>query len=140
MNLPDFLSALDAAGIRMSVQGDRISFGPKGGTPTPEARAAAAALKGAAIALKSELLAYLTGSGGVTGSGGTVTRSTVTISGKEFAFERPWSGRQLPSADGYLAFDTETAVVDLLREVPALALASASAGEKASCLIHPGQV
>src|SRR5262245_20420849 len=68
------------------------------------------------------------------------TRAAVTISGKRCPYERRWSGRRLLPADGYLAFDTETEVVDLRREVPRLALASASAGEGESCLIHPDDV
>jgi hypothetical protein len=61
----------------------------------------------------------------------------VTISGRTFRYERRWSGRRLLPIDGYLAFDTETDVVDLKRQVPRLALASASAGEQDSCLLHP---
>lgn len=43
-------------------------------------------------------------------------------------------------ADGYLAFDTETEVADLKREVPRLALAAASAGADDSCLLHPDDI
>jgi hypothetical protein len=63
--------------------------------------------------------------------------ATVAISGKEYPYVRRWSGERLLPPDGYLAFDTETEVVDLKRYVPRLALASASAGEQDSCLIHP---
>ncbi len=63
--------------------------------------------------------------------------ATVTLSGREFPYVRRWSGQRLLPADGYLAFDTETEVVDLKRQIPRLALASASAGERDSCLIHP---
>src|SRR5262245_24702421 len=66
--------------------------------------------------------------------------STVTISGKEYPFARRWRGERLLPADGYLAFDTETEVVNLKEKVPRLALASASAGEEDSCLIHPDDV
>lgn len=64
-------------------------------------------------------------------------RAVATIGGKEFPYSRRWGGRRLLPADGYLAFDTETEVVDLKRQVPRLALASASAGEGESCLVHP---
>jgi DNA polymerase I-like protein with 3'-5' exonuclease and polymerase domains len=64
-------------------------------------------------------------------------RATVTISGKEYPYCRRWSGQRLLPNDGYLAFDTETEVVDLKRQIPRLALSSASAGEKDSCLVHP---
>jgi hypothetical protein len=64
-------------------------------------------------------------------------QATVAISGKEYPYCRRWSGRRLLPKDGYLAFDTEAEVVDLKREIPRLALASASAGEEDSCLIHP---
>ena len=62
---------------------------------------------------------------------------TVTISGKEHPHGRRWRGERLLPADGYLAFDTETEVIDLHRHIPRLALASASAGPEDSCLIHP---
>jgi DNA polymerase I-like protein with 3'-5' exonuclease and polymerase domains len=64
----------------------------------------------------------------------------VVISGKEFPYARRWSGRRLLPSDGYLAIDVETEVVDLKRAIPRLALASASAGEMESCLIHPDDV
>jgi DNA polymerase I-like protein with 3'-5' exonuclease and polymerase domains len=63
--------------------------------------------------------------------------ATVSISGKDYRYVRRWSGQRLLPPDGYLAFDSETEVVDLKRYVPRLALASASAGEQDSCLIHP---
>src|SRR5262245_35716296 len=66
--------------------------------------------------------------------------ATVTLSGREFPYVRRWSGQRLLPADGYLSFDTETEVVDLKRQIPRLALASASAGEQDSCLIHPDDV
>jgi hypothetical protein len=67
----------------------------------------------------------------------TAAGTVVTISGKDYPYARRWAGRRLLPLDGYLAFDTETEVVDLNREVPRLALASASAGERDSCLVHP---
>jgi hypothetical protein len=67
-------------------------------------------------------------------------RPTVQISGREFRYSRRWQGARLLPRDGYLAFDTETEVVDLKRQVPRMALASASAGEEDSCLIHPDDV
>ena len=63
----------------------------------------------------------------------------VQISGKEFPYQKPWDGRPL-AGGGYLAFDTETEVLDNDREIPRLALASACAGGRLSCLIHPDQV
>jgi DNA polymerase I-like protein with 3'-5' exonuclease and polymerase domains len=66
--------------------------------------------------------------------------ATVSISGKEYPYVRCWSEERLLPPDGYLAFDTETEVVNLQQHVPRLALASASAGEQDSCLIHPGDV
>jgi hypothetical protein len=66
--------------------------------------------------------------------------SAVTIGGRTYPYRRRWSGRPLLPADGYLAFDTETEVVDQKRQVPRLALASASAGENDSCLVHPDDV
>src|SRR5262245_57170895 len=66
--------------------------------------------------------------------------ATVTISGQEYSYVRRWQGERLLPDDGYLAFDTETEIVDLKCCVPRLALASASAGDEASCLIHPDDV
>src|SRR5262249_50491799 len=66
--------------------------------------------------------------------------ATVTISGQEYSYVRRWQGERLLPADGYLAFDSETEVVDLKRQLPRIALASASAGDKNSCLIHPDDV
>jgi hypothetical protein len=65
------------------------------------------------------------------------TQSRVIISGKEYAYRRRWRGERLLPADGYLAFDTETDLVDLSRHIPRPALAAASAGEASSCLVHP---
>jgi len=70
----------------------------------------------------------------------TATSASVTISGKKYPYARRWAGRRQLPLDGYMAFDTETEVVDLKREVPRLALASASAGDKDSCLVHPEDV
>jgi hypothetical protein len=65
--------------------------------------------------------------------------SEVTISGKVYPYCPRWRGERL-GAHPWLAFDTETDLVDLKRDIPRLALASASAGERASCLIHPDDV
>jgi DNA polymerase I-like protein with 3'-5' exonuclease and polymerase domains len=59
------------------------------------------------------------------------------ISDASYPYIARWSAKRLLPGDGYLAFDTETDVVDLKRQIPRLALASASAGDKSSCLIHP---
>jgi hypothetical protein len=68
------------------------------------------------------------------------SQASVTISGNDYPYERRWSGRRLLPVDGYLAFDTETEVVDLRCQIPRLALASASAGDGDSCLIHPDDI
>jgi DNA modification methylase/DNA polymerase I-like protein with 3'-5' exonuclease and polymerase domains len=65
------------------------------------------------------------------------TQATVLIGNQAYPYSRRWQGERLLPGDGYLAFDTETEVVDLKREIPRLALASASASEKESCLVHP---
>jgi DNA polymerase I-like protein with 3'-5' exonuclease and polymerase domains len=64
-------------------------------------------------------------------------QAAITISGQPFSYNRRWSGQRLLPADGYLALDTETEVVDLQRQIPRLALASVSAGDNDNCLIHP---
>jgi hypothetical protein len=66
--------------------------------------------------------------------------TAVTICSRAYPYRRRWRGEPLLPPDGYLAFDTETEVVDLSRAIPRLALASASAGERNSCLIHPDDI
>jgi hypothetical protein len=61
----------------------------------------------------------------------------VAVNGRTYPYGRRWRGARLLPADGYLAFDTETDLVDLKRQVPRPALAAASAGEASSCLVHP---
>jgi DNA polymerase I-like protein with 3'-5' exonuclease and polymerase domains len=68
------------------------------------------------------------------------SQAAVTIGGNSYPYTRRWSGQRLLPKDGYLAFDTETDLVDLKLQIPRLALASASAGEADSCLIHPDDV
>ncbi|VTT98777.1 dna-directed dna polymerase : Uncharacterized protein OS=Acanthamoeba castellanii str. Neff GN=ACA1_322130 PE=4 SV=1: DNA_pol_A_exo1: DNA_pol_A [Gemmataceae bacterium] len=65
---------------------------------------------------------------------------SVVIGDQVFLYNGRWSGQRLLPQDGNVAFDTETEVVDLKREIPRLALASASAGEGDNCLIHPDDV
>jgi DNA polymerase family A len=72
---------------------------------------------------------------------GTIDRHQVSISGRTFDYQRPWDGQRLelnPAAP-YLAFDTETEIVDLDRHVPRMALASYCDGRRRG-LIHPDQV
>src|ERR1700733_7877275 len=70
----------------------------------------------------------------------TTTDSIVRIGDREFSFQRPWDGRPLTNR-GFLALDTETeAIDDINRRTPRLALATASAGDLASAVIHPDQV
>jgi DNA polymerase I-like protein with 3'-5' exonuclease and polymerase domains len=75
------------------------------------------------------------------GASSLIGNARVTISGKDYSYQRRWQGDLLLPSDDYVAFDTETEVIDdLRREIPRLALASASAGDQASCLIHPDDV
>jgi hypothetical protein len=67
------------------------------------------------------------------------TTRVVRIDDREFPYATPWDGTPLTSR-GYLAFDTETEAFDGGPVVPRLALASASAGPSANCLVHPDQV
>src|SRR5262249_34894659 len=53
--------------------------------------------------------------------------------------QRPWDRHALTNR-GYLAFDTETEVLNQDRQVPRLALATVSAGDTCSAVIHPDQV
>jgi DNA polymerase I-like protein with 3'-5' exonuclease and polymerase domains len=64
----------------------------------------------------------------------------VVIGGRQYPYECRWSGRRLHPADGHLAFDTETDLVELKQQIPRLALASASAGEQDNCLVHPDDI
>jgi hypothetical protein len=68
------------------------------------------------------------------------TGHTVLLGDKEYPYRRRWQGERLLPPDGYLAFDTETEVVDLTKFIPRLALASVSASEQDNCLIHPDDV
>jgi len=61
----------------------------------------------------------------------------VTIGGQEYVYLRRWRSQRFCPAEAFLVVDTETDVVDSRREIPTLALASASAGGKSHCLIHP---
>jgi hypothetical protein len=67
--------------------------------------------------------------------------SSVDINGKSFAYQRPWDGRRLPLSPAcpYLAFDTETEIVDLSTKIPRLAMAVASSGQT-HVVIHADQV
>jgi hypothetical protein len=67
-------------------------------------------------------------------------RLAVTINGNAYPYISRWSGQRLLPADGYLALDTKTEVVNWKRAIPRLALAAASADTKVSCLIHPDDV
>src|SRR4051794_25182466 len=63
----------------------------------------------------------------------------VTLGERQFQYQQPWDGRPL-TGRGLLAFDTETEVLINGWSIPRLALASASAGGEANCLVHPDQV
>ena len=70
----------------------------------------------------------------------TAMTSSVRIGDREFSYQKPWDGRALANR-GYVAFDTETEVLQAGdHRIPRLALATASAGDSASAVIHPGQV
>src|SRR5947209_5559884 len=69
----------------------------------------------------------------------SLRQHSVRVGDREFPYRRPWDGRLLTAA-GFLAFDTETEPVTDPAKVPVLALAAASAGDEANCVIHPGQV
>jgi hypothetical protein len=66
----------------------------------------------------------------------TFTKS-ITISGRTFRYIPRWRGQVLTPSDNLLALDTETNLVDLSREIPQLALASVSASEQHSSIVHP---
>src|SRR5215831_12366777 len=70
-----------------------------------------------------------------------VAAHAVTIGPRTFTYQRPWDGQrlELSAACPYVAFDTETEIVDLTRSVPRLALAAVSTG-KQHALLHPDQV
>jgi hypothetical protein len=147
MTPAEFMLALDAAGIRLAVTaaGTLQLRGPAG-VLTPDIRAGAAEHKTALLALLAPCASAPPASSGCAPPPPPCAPSpspptpAVTIAGKIYPYSRRWSGERLAPTDGFLAFDTETEVVDLNKEVPRLALASASAGERASCLIHPDDV
>jgi hypothetical protein len=126
----DLLDALGAAGVRLAARDGRLQLRGPTGSLTEALRREVARTKGALLALLAE-------ESGIPTAGDIATMPSVNIGGKLFTYSPRWSGGRLAAADGLLAFDVETDVVDLKREVPRLALASASAGEAASCLVHP---
>ena len=69
------------------------------------------------------------------------TTNSVTINGKVFEYQLPWDGHRLSLSPAcpFIAFDTETEIVDLTMQVPRLALATASNGRQ-HAIIHPDQV
>jgi hypothetical protein len=69
----------------------------------------------------------------------TSTTCIVRIGDREFPYEKPWSGRILTNR-GYLAFDTETEVIEDRGQIPRLAVATASAGDAATAVIRPEDV
>jgi hypothetical protein len=68
-------------------------------------------------------------------AGLTYTKS-IRVGDGTFPYIPRWAGQVLAPADGYLSYDVETNLVDLSREIPQIALASASTNELA-CLVHP---
>jgi DNA adenine methylase len=145
-----FFDALTQAGVRLVRAGHGLQLRGPAGAITP-------ALRDAARAHKAELLALLGlpahpasahGPIAVPGPDGAARPAprqaeplpTVILDGRPHPYLPRWRGEPLCPADGYLAFDTETEVVDLRGQVPRMALASASAGERDSCLIHPDDV
>jgi DNA polymerase I-like protein with 3'-5' exonuclease and polymerase domains len=139
------LAGLRASGFAVGAEGGTLRvIGPKTEL-TPERDAAIRSGKSELLQLlHREALGHWPAPGEADATTEAVTslacNATVTINGHVYPYERPWTGRPLAPPGDYLSFDTETAVVDLLREVPALALASASAGRDASSLLHPDQV
>lgn len=67
------------------------------------------------------------------------SQRVVRFGAGEFSYSVPWDGQPL-TAGGYVAVDTETEALTASHEIPRLALASASAGGQANCLIHPDQL
>jgi DNA polymerase I-like protein with 3'-5' exonuclease and polymerase domains len=135
MNLPDLLIALDDAGVRLSQRDRGLRLSGKVNTLPQEVIAAATAHKPALLPLLN---------GDEVAARSLFARlgmlPTVAIGSKQYPYLPRWAGQPLSPSDGFLAFDTETEVVDLHRLIPRLALAAASAGEEANCLIHPDDV
>jgi hypothetical protein len=145
---PQLLADLTRQGFTLAAEGGGIKV-------TPASRLTPA-LREAILAHKPDLLAGLARAGRgpdhadgahrlVAGHGqdGGETPA-VTISGKQYPYCPRWQGGRLGAGD-LLAFDTETEKLPddpVARRafVPRLALASASAGEADSCLIHPDDV
>jgi hypothetical protein len=158
MTLASLLNDMSAHGVRLGLGNDpgRLRVDAPAGVMTP-------AMLAGLVCHKAELLAILGSRTTATtstcrraadvdrqhGAGpraGTCVRTsagrqgTVTISGTAFRYDRRWSGQRIAPVDGYLAFDTETDLVNLKQEIPRLALASASAGADANCLVHPDDI
>lgn len=133
MTATDLLVSLHQRGITITLgnEPNRLRLEATKGSVRPEVLATVAQHKQDLLSLLSARPAP------VISASDPALYSQVTIGDQRYPYCRRWSGQTLSPADGFLAFDTETAVVDLKREVPHLALASASAGEASSSLVHP---
>jgi DNA polymerase I-like protein with 3'-5' exonuclease and polymerase domains len=135
VTITDLLLTLDVAGIRLvNICGQLRVRGPAGAI-VPALREALAEHKPALLAMLPAGRNSASDEG--TRSDGVAQLAAVTISGQEYPYRQRWRGERMEPRDHHLAFDTETEVVDLQRQIPRLALATASAGKKDNALIHP---
>jgi hypothetical protein len=141
MTAADLLADLTRQGFTLAPEGGGICV-------TPASRLTAE-LREAIGAHKPALLALLGGPERAAATAhkheqlcGPAGGGSVVISGQTYPYARRWAGAPLTTAGGFLAFDTETEPIpdDPAAPPPRLALASASAGEADSCLIHPDDV
>jgi hypothetical protein len=155
MTLAEFFLAVNGAGIKMANVGGRLELRGPNGAITPEIRTGAGEHKATIVALlppspSTGAVASLDPYPDLPGSPDLAARSlssgvsgrscgVVRIGIQPFWFDKPWDGQPLTDRD-YLAFDTETELIADEIRIPQLALASASAGDEANCLLRPDQV
>jgi hypothetical protein len=144
-SLADFLGAVNGAGLRLASVGGRLRLVGPPGALTPEIKAGAVEHRAAILSLLARGNGAAAPPEPIPASEGLeaaqpVEDAAVTIGGRDYPYRRRWWGDSLLPPDGYLAFDTETEVVNLRRAIPRLALASASAGDRDSCLVHPDDI
>jgi hypothetical protein len=140
VTITDLLMALDVAGLRLANACGQLRVRGPAGAIVP-------ALREALAGHKPALLAMLPTSPGRNGTYGDAASraevaqlAAVTISGQKYLYRQRWRGERMEPCDRYIAFDTETEVLDLQRQIPRLALATASAGENDNAIIHPDDV
>jgi hypothetical protein len=125
--LPDLLRTLEGMGVKLSPEGDNLRL--KG-----HQQPLSSELRAAVLVHKLQLLDLLRARQAGTAPAARGVPRFVTLEGRSFPISQ-WAEERLSPAEGFIAYDTETRAIEG-REVPEMALAAASDGER-HVLIHP---